>query len=300
MKITGLMPARNEQWCLGLSARVALMWCDELVVLDHASTDDTPDILQAVSREHPGRLTVLTETDPTWAEMAHRQRLLEAARERGATHCAIIDADEVLTGTLLKQLPRMFGTLARRGRCISVPMFNMHRGLTQYRSDSSIWSRRTATVGFADMPALCWQSVNGYDFHHREPYNSIPGPRAICAPSVGGVMHLQFADWRRLTAKHALYKMQEVIRWPGRKAVAKVDQMYSLALDETVCATQPAPAEWWVPYAHLMKHYHQNEEPWQERVCRELWAQHGPEKFAGLNLFGIEKGELWQTSQMCR
>ena len=41
MKLICLMPARNEDWIIGLSARAALMWCDELIVMDHASTDRT-------------------------------------------------------------------------------------------------------------------------------------------------------------------------------------------------------------------------------------------------------------------
>ena len=32
MKLVGIMPVRNEDWCLDLTARAALMWCDELVI----------------------------------------------------------------------------------------------------------------------------------------------------------------------------------------------------------------------------------------------------------------------------
>jgi hypothetical protein len=39
MKLIGLMPVRGEDWILGLSARAALMWCDELVILLHSCTD---------------------------------------------------------------------------------------------------------------------------------------------------------------------------------------------------------------------------------------------------------------------
>ena len=58
MKIIGLMAARNEQWCLGLSARAALMWLDELVILDHASTGRKHAISprRFVMREQSGRV----------------------------------------------------------------------------------------------------------------------------------------------------------------------------------------------------------------------------------------------------
>lgn len=104
MQLTGLMLARNESWACGLSARAALMWCDRLVALNHASTDGTGRILAEVGAEHPGRVTILNEPDPVWYEMAYRQRLLDAARAEGATHCAIVDADEVLTFNLTRRI----------------------------------------------------------------------------------------------------------------------------------------------------------------------------------------------------
>ncbi len=120
MKIIGLMAARNEEWVLGLAARAALMWLDDLVVLVHASTDRTIEIAVEVSREHPDRVAVLLESDPVWEEMRHRQRMLAEARERGATHICYIDTDEVLTGDLLTQHPNQ-GNNVIRSLFLSIP-----------------------------------------------------------------------------------------------------------------------------------------------------------------------------------
>src|ERR1700679_1270037 len=102
MKLVACMLARNGDWVIGLSARVALMWCDELVVVDHASTDRTRQILIEVRDEHgfPDRVHYLSDCQPRWDEMNQRQEMLEVAREHGATHCAIVDADEILTGNV--------------------------------------------------------------------------------------------------------------------------------------------------------------------------------------------------------
>ena len=51
MKLIGLMPVRNETWCLGLTLRAALMWCDEMVVWLHACTDDSKRITQDIAKE---------------------------------------------------------------------------------------------------------------------------------------------------------------------------------------------------------------------------------------------------------
>src|SRR5262245_23758182 len=107
MRLVATLCARNEDWVLGMSARAALMWCDHVVLFNHASTDDPGEVAAQVVAEYPERVTYLSDDDPTWKEMAHRQRMLDAARAAGATHIAIVDADEVLSGNLLEiECPR--------------------------------------------------------------------------------------------------------------------------------------------------------------------------------------------------
>lgn len=278
MKLIGILPVRNEDWIIGLSLRALLMWCDELVVLNHCSTDNTADILADLERVH-----VITETDPVWHEMAQRQRLLEAARYHGATHVAIVDADEVLCGDLLP-LIRGFAERLDPGSTMYGPMKMLHRGINEYRHDGSIWSDAVSSVLFHDAPECGWQSQNGYDHHHRQPMHSRRGGTI----SVPALMHLQFAHWRRLRAKHALYKVTERIRWP-EKPIKKIEKMYNLALDEQDLGTHPVPPAWWAPYRDLMKYLRidQREEQWQERETRRLVKKHGCHTFKGLNLFGV-------------
>lgn len=284
MKLLCMMPVRNEDWIIGLSIRAALMWVDELVVLDHASTDRTPEILSELSEE-TGRLTILTDSDPTWKEMAHRQRLLDTARRRGATHCAIVDADEVLTGNLLPTIRNEVSTL-RAGGYLQCFLPACTGAIDRFREDGSVWSRGFATLAFADREDLCWQTKHdGYDFHHREPYFASCERRL--KRSAGGLMHLQFVYRRRLIAKHALYKMTEVLRWPGRQPVSYVDELYSMAPDWEGMVTSQTPPQWWAPYQDLLPHLDLTHEPWQEAECKRLMLAHGRERFQGLDLFGV-------------
>lgn len=284
MKLIALMPARNEQWVIGLSARVALAWCDELLVLEHCCTDETDEILCQVAAEHPGRIGIMREENPVWREMAHRQRLLEAARARGASHIAIVDADEVLTGNLLPGIREAISRLPA-GRYLMTRMLAMWRGIEQYRDDQSVWSnRRDLVLAFADGPRLRWaRGDDGYDHHRRAPIEST---RGVFWGAGGGTMHLEFADWPRLAAKHAHYKMTERLRWPQR-SITEVDAQYNLALDESRIAYTSAPAAWWQPYQHLLHHLRLGEVPWQAEEAQRLYVEYGPEKFSGLNLFGV-------------
>jgi hypothetical protein len=316
MKLICTMPVRNEDWCLGLTARAALMWCDELILWFHACNDNSEDIGQAVAREHPARVIMDGAYDPTWAEMTHRNTMLECARERGATHIAMVDADEILTGNLLDEdaassPATVFGLASGTKRpskiralielhcergILNLPWLALARDPMRYISGPSYWGeRQNVTTAFKDRPDYHWAARDGYDFHQRPPMSAQPKYflQPIKAPD-GGLMHLQFLSERRLRVKQCLYKLTEVLRWPGRSSVAVLNEMYGHAVYDSNPAargvtTAAVPAEWWAPYDDLADQFLclDHTEPWQEAEVKRLLAEHGREKFAGLDLFGL-------------
>src|SRR5260370_28219717 len=128
MKLVGRVPVRNEDWVVGLALRAALLSLDEVVVLDQGSRDGTPELLASIAAEHPGRVHRLAESDGVWRETAIRNRLLAAARGRGATHLCALDADEVLTGNLLPGIRGSFAALSP-GEPLRLPWLARWRGL---------------------------------------------------------------------------------------------------------------------------------------------------------------------------
>jgi hypothetical protein len=288
VKIVGTMPARNSAWAIGLTARAALRWMDALVILNHASTDATGEIIARVAGEHPGRVLVLDEPDPTWAEMIHRQRLLDAARQIGATHIAIVDDDELLSGNLLPVIRSHFEMLGPK-RLLQLPWLMCWRSAQCFRDgDNSVWSNNWVSTGFQDHRALHWAIPAGeYHVHHRHPRGPALVPFMPIRRHEGGLLHFQHVSWRRLLAKQALYQMTEVIRWPGRKPAHQIAEMYCGTVNEAGLRMSPIPDEWYAPYSDILHHMDVDAEPWQEAECRRLVAEHGREKFAGLNLFGV-------------
>jgi hypothetical protein len=185
------------------------------------------------------------------------------------------------------------------GSYLQLPMKNMWGGIGQYAVSApskhgrfvANWGNAQTTFGFADAARLCWQvQGGGYDHHHREPFNARLG--SFASGLAGGLLHLQFADRRRLVAKHAAYKVTERLRWPD-KPVRDIDALYNLAVKPHAVQVAAAPAEWLAPYADILHHLDLGSEPWQERWVREQVELHGAEKFAGLDLFGLE-GEQCQ------
>jgi len=289
MKLVAIMPVRNEDWVLGLSARAALMWCDDLVILNHASETQA---FFAVSEEFRGRVPGFTVETPEWQEMRHRQALLEWARDRGATHIAIVDADEILTGNLLHSIRGYVERLAP-GQILQLPGYNLRGSINRYHANG-VWGDRIFSFAFKDDKRANWQ---GDGFHHREPFGFPNSPFMPVPQGQGGILHLWGANERRLIAKHALYKMTERLRWPN-KPVMEIDHLYSLAIypqasvgTRLTCQWRYAETcpTWWEPYRDLMHYLNLGAEPWQEAECQRLWLEHGAARFAGLDLFGVVK-----------
>ena len=287
MKLVAIMPVRNESWVLGLSARAALMWCDELVILDHASTDATPRIITDLFIEYPGRVFRFAEADPVWTEMAHRQLLLDMARASGGTHVAIVDADEVLTGNLLPSI-RAWVERVPMGEILQVPWVCLRGGIDRYHSHG-VWSQQDVSLAFRDEPRCPWTARNGYDFHQRAPMGRPEiAHRPIRGVSKGGLMHLQFVNSNRLRWKQLLYCLTERLRWPDRKKPVELAKEYGLAVyGAGDLRTAETPKEWWEPYAGLMQYIQVDAPAWQETECRRIIAER-PELLSGLDTFGVQ------------
>lgn len=289
MKLIGLMPVKNEDWILGLSARVALTWCDELVIWEHACGDCSLEIRFGLQDEFPGRVIADGTDDPQWNEMEHRQLMLDCARDRGATHIALIDADEILTGNLAPSQVRFWIETMEPGMMLQLPLYNMRGGMYRYHANG-LWGGGLMTLAFKDEPKLHWK---GDRFHHREPMGrKWEGFQPLAHG--GGVMHMWGASEARLLAKHALYKVTERLRWP-KKDVTEIDRYYSMCVkgqtegEAAGWTFETAPASWWTSYAHRLKYLDVNAEPWQIAEVRRLIAEHGRATFQGLDLFEVDK-----------
>ena len=288
MKLVGLMHVRNEQWILRLAIPAAMRLVDELVVLDHDSTDQTPAILNQMRSRFPARLTTAPWEGRHYNETAIRQRLLELGRARAGTHFFMIDADEILTANLIDDV-RAHTLALNPAQGLELPWLAMWASPDQYRDDDSVWSNNTKLFAFADAPHVAFRALDdGYDMHLQRPRGLIdPTSQPITDQNIGGVMHLQFANRRRLIAKHAWYKMSEAIRFPGRESAAAIDAKYNQALDERGLRVRPAPPQWWDQYTQDRAFLDHDDTPWHEQEIARFWLEHGESAFEGLELWGL-------------
>lgn len=283
MKLVALMPVRSEEWILNLSARAALRWCDGLVILDHASNDSTPDIVRQLATEYPGRIHCEREDSTEWTEMQHRQRLLQVARECGATHIALVDADEIPTANIVDRL-RGWCEQLERDQALELPMLAM-RDWDHAQDDGTVWSGIKLSLAFKDRPVLTWAPrSDGYQHHQRLPYGIQSQSNPLRNKRQGGIMHVQWCHARRILAKHVLYRMSDWLRWPERKTARELNSIY----DEALMLPGPLwdiPSEWWEGYDRSL--IRADGVPWQEEEIRRLLSIHGRERFGGLSLHGF-------------
>lgn len=281
MKITALFLVRNEERFLSHSLAAALRWCDAVDVLDHASTDGTADIVRAYP---PSVVRYEREDNPEWAEMDFRHRMGTGAAMRGATHLALVDADEIPTGNLLPKL-RGFAADLQPGYSLVLPQVACWRGLGRFRCDtSSPYGRGVISLLIACHPGLDgWGAAkDGYQHHARAPKGVRGQFQPYRRPSQGGVFHLQWIEWDRLLVKQARYILRDIVAYPGREPLERTLERYRPAIDEAGLETAPVPPEWWEPYGGPPALAPAAAPPWFYEDGRRLWGLAPPTVRAAL------------------
>ncbi len=289
MKIIAMMLCRRDAWALGFSARIALLWADELVLLLHDPDEESAAVAAALQREYPRRVAASIEPDGLWwDEMQHRQLMLQMARGNGGTHLAIVDADEFLTGNLLPTI-RQTILSTPQGALLQLPGYNLRGGLRKYHSNG-VWGNRLFSFAFVDHHRLHW---GGDRFHKREPQGLALQSWRPVRHRDGGVLHLWGASEVRLHEKHRWYRIMERLRWPDKPA-AVIEADYSLAEEgrpgnaaygtPITWRYAETPDEWWTGLEAYLPHLHIDAEPWQRGWCEQQIAKYGRAHFAGLKI----------------
>lgn len=105
MRLVATTMVRDEEFWIWYALTSLLPHVDELLVFDNHSSDRTVEIIRGM--DHLQDKLVLFEGFGGTSEHENRQRILDIARERGATHILPADGDEVFpdhTLTFCRQL----------------------------------------------------------------------------------------------------------------------------------------------------------------------------------------------------
>ena len=93
MKLVSISMIRNEEYWIWYTLTSVFREVEEMLVFDNHSEDDTLDIVRGM--DHIADKLYLWEEFGGENEHETRERTLEIARQRGATHALLLDGDEV-------------------------------------------------------------------------------------------------------------------------------------------------------------------------------------------------------------
>ena len=105
-KITGITRVRNEVLIIQDTIEHYLKHCDDIILYDDCSTDDTVELARQAGGDRIKMIHgVAWLKDRKMENTRHRHLLMQAAQKKGAEWCLCFDADERLVGELPPMTP---------------------------------------------------------------------------------------------------------------------------------------------------------------------------------------------------
>lgn len=127
MTVVAVMMVRDEADVVGTVVRHLLEHVDAVVVADNLSTDETPEVLDELRREHAalGCVEVVADRDPAYTQSAKMTDLAHRARALyGATWIVPVDADEVWYSPFAERMADVLDEVPDRWHVVPATLFD--------------------------------------------------------------------------------------------------------------------------------------------------------------------------------
>ena len=305
-KIIGLMQVRNEAPIIEQALRGLAVYTDEIIVLDDASDDDTPAIVQTLAKEL--HITeIIQETLSGWThrtEIENRQKLLDTGRAHGGTHFIELDADEIFTALCAKDNWLRKQILAlEKGQILHLPIINLWKSFDFYRSrigefpDIVDCSAIFCDDGISTLADNKRVSHSGFIHFGRFPVNRVKQKPDVYSKNLNySILHLPFVNWDNTFVKRGWIMCLEVIRlkeglsvkFPGR-TVRDINDFYKTFhnYSEEGIELKPTPPEW-LDYSFFDKAcYTTRLVTWRKQQVLNWFKHYGRDYFKDLDIWHI-------------
>jgi len=172
---------------------------DEWVFYDDNSTDKTVELIKNI---FGNKATILNDKLEKFHEAHHRSRMFEYSREAGADYAIAIDADELMSTSLLDNFHEVLGTNSKYN--IMYYWYNVVGDLGHFRQDPMYEKNyRTFIIPIASAGRF---DMNNWKYHTpRTPPISLP---AVTTKELGFI-HLQSINKKFYALKQLWYKHYE-------------------------------------------------------------------------------------------
>lgn len=274
-----MVPVRDEAWILDLFLQAASLWADHIVVSDQASTDTSREI----AARYP-KVRLVSYPTTVFNETEHRTRLVaEARRIPGPKVLVGIDADELLSASVLTSTEWQAALAAPEGTLIEIAYHNLRPGFRQS------WTVRHIALAVVD---------DGAPYRHHAIFHSprVPCPDGCGTVTVGDVqlLHYQYTDWARMRSKHRGYIAFERVHEPGTSGVSIYRQYHHMD-SMPPSALRDVDPEWFAGYQRLgvdaTNAGHESTYRWDREIL-DLFDQIGTQHFAPCAIWDVDWTEI--------
>lgn len=230
MKVHANVMVKNEEVLL---TQVLPIWkeydIEEWVFYNDNSTDGTEDLIRS---ELGKKATILNDELPRFHEAHHRSRMLEHSREAGADYAIAIDADELMSKSLVDNFVEVLDMNSRYN--IMYYWFNVVGDMKYIRQDPSYAENYRTFV----MPLVHTGKFNmdGWKYHTpRTPIVNLPPVKTRDV----GFIHLQSINKEFYALKQLWYKHHEYKEY--KHSIHEINSRYDPVVNNMNFMEEEAP-----------------------------------------------------------
>lgn len=255
---------------------------DMVIGMDDHSSDHSGDIVRergGIVLEMEGELSGFSQGK----EKVIRQRLLEDARRRGATHFFCIDADEVVTVPFRRYGRELLENL-EPGHKLALRWLTLWGSPRLFRDgDYSKFHRIYRSVIVRDAPDL--PSYEGFLHMPRTPGSDEKSNVTKCPLEKGALLHFTAAELLPYQMKIAWYHCVELVRRPDE--AERINRFYFRDWDERHIRLRSVPDAWveGLPLDDIPP----CPPSWQWEEMQRLFDEKGVEFFEPLEIWHIPR-----------
>lgn len=227
MKITTLVPVKNESWILRFSLKNFSIFSDEIIILDDNSSDELPEI----TKEYPKVRIVPFKTEEEHIDMSLRRNiLLNEGRNSGGTHFVFLDADETFSDSFANNLREKIAS-AKRGETLYLPwIFVM-------QDDGDLCFNSKEKLFYKDF-IFYDDGVSTYkkQFLSEERTPGDHARKRYFPFEIGYVLHFQKLAQKRNQMKQAWYRCNELTE--GSRSAKRINATYRHSKESPVLSKE--------------------------------------------------------------
>lgn len=293
LKITALLPFKNEEQFLPSYCSTVLKVVDNVVAIDDLSTDNSANILSRECKNNNVNLIIEKNSeDNVYYVDRIRKRLLQLGRDLDSTHFVCLDADESFTGNFIKN-SRMICNRLQPGQKLTMQWLALWKSTTHYRDDNSVWSNSYKDFIFCEDKISNTHTT--FIHENRTPGENTESNIIKLNNKYGAVFHYQFSAWKTFQMKQAWYRCREFV---GKlNTVYNINEKYKITFDDNNVFLTKAPDEW-VNNVLLPSTHYDYEKCWRYHKIKELINQNGVEYFKDLQIWHVP--EIKKLSNVSR